>query len=93
VPKAVQTKTEPKFAANFPTDLGRVAGKGMDAIESFLDLSEDVSDEEFGRAATRAKIGCVAFGGALRFLQARNNANAIALAAARIGSEAPKAIE
>ena len=84
---------EARFVAHFPADLGRVATKGMSAMEEFLDIPDGVSDEDFQRSATRAKVGCVAFSGALRFLQARNNANAIALAAARMGSEASKAIE
>lgn len=68
-----------------PKDLGRVASKGLDAMERFLDLmGEDFSEAQFARGREFARVGCIAVGASIRYLQAINNAEAIALAKTRM---------
>lgn len=68
-----------------PGDLGRVAGKGLTAMEAFLDepAEGDIDHELFRRRHLQAKVGSTAVGSSIRFLATLNNREAIALARER----------
>jgi len=77
------------LVSRLPTDLARVAGKGLAAMEAFLDLrgEERVSAERHARARDFAVTGSQAVGYGIRYMQAANNAEAIALARERFRSQ------
>jgi len=84
--KQVTTYKDGAFVARLPSDLGRVAGKGLRAEEAFLDLMDEleVDENQFRRSYSFAKIGSRAVSRAISYMQAMNNAEAIRLQRQRV---------
>ena len=73
------------FDPTIPSDMARVAGKGLGAMEAFLDtLGEEVPEERFRRLSLYARVGATAVGKAIGYMSALNNRAAIELARDRM---------